>query len=142
MLSHATRGSSEKDDCEQGMDFTSINSTNKVLPGNFIVCRGDDYYEIMTATDDCFFPEGTRDSVRVTRDFTKNVNKQPFDIVKDQKLRGEIQTFQNSVLDKHSNVTVQLQRVNINNFGVLKVQYNNACFNSLGFLTHDAHSIM
>ena len=81
-------------------------------------------------------------SVRVTRNFTKNVNKQPFDIVKDQKLRGEIQTFQNSVLDKHSNVTVQLQRVNINNFGVLKVQYNNACFNSLGFLTHDAHSIM
>ena len=122
----------------RGSDFTTIKS-QQVEPGDFLACRGGEIYEIWSVADNAFFPEGTRDSIRLKRNFVKNVNKQPFDIIKVPKLRGKIYSLKQNIVDFHNMVTIQLHKINSDDFGTLKISYRNACFNSFGFLTHDGH---
>ena len=93
----------------------------------------------MAVAEDAFFPEGRRECVRFTNNFTRNINKQPFDVIRFPELQGVILQIPNINLEVYESVTIQLDKINENNVGLLKVTYRNACFNSLGFCTHDTH---
>ena len=98
-------------------DYTSIKS-GQVEVGDTIACRG----EWNDVGDDAFFPEGYHNIIRFTKIFTKNVNKQPFDIIK---LQGKIMTINKTLVDPYQDVTVVLDNITSENVGNLKVTYRN-----------------
>ena len=61
-------------------DYTSIES-GQVMVGDFVIVRGE-WKEVYAFNDDAFYPEGTRNSTRFTKNFKNNVSKQPFHIAK------------------------------------------------------------
>ena len=61
-------------------NYTSI-INGQVREGDFIFSRAN-CCEIYAVADDAFYPEGVRNVVRFKSVVTKNVNKQPFDIVR------------------------------------------------------------
>ena len=58
--------------------FASIKS-GQVEIGDLVYCRGQTM-EVFAVSDDAFYPEGSRNSLRFTNDLTKNINRQKFDI--------------------------------------------------------------
>lgn len=123
-----------------GTDYVSIVS-KQVEPGDFVYCRGE-IYKVSTVGDDAFFPEGSRDILRLTSDIRKNINRQPFDIIRFPVVQGQIVELDSNSLDVHCSVSMQLTKITENNIGTLKITSKNACFNSFGFLTHDGYILM
>jgi len=121
----------------KGMSFTSIVS-KQIKENDFFICHGQ-WLEVYAVGEDAFYPPGTRDAIRFKKDSERNANKQKFEILSLPKLQGITITLpiQSAVL--HKSVDLQLVGVDCNNMGTLMIYYKNACFNSLGFLTHDTH---
>ena len=118
-------------------DYTSIPS-HQVDEGDLILCRGQ-WMEVYAFGDDATYHPGVHDIVRFTKDFNKNINKQKYEIIKWPKLQGRIMELNENEIDLHEPVSVTLNNITERNIGSLKITYRNACFNSLGFLTHDTH---
>ena len=110
------------------------------IEGDIFYSRGQ-WLEVYAFGDDAFYKEGTHDSIRFTRDVSKNINKQKFEIMKWPILQGKIVELEKNFIDLHESVSIVLNKINDQNIGILKISYRNACFNSLGFLTHDTHMI-
>jgi len=119
--------------------FASIKS-GQVDIGDLIYCRGQTL-EVFAISDDAFYPEGSRNSLRFTKDLTKNINRQKFDIIKWPVLQGKIVNFNMRDVDVHEPMSFMLSKISDISVGTLKISYQNACFNSFGFLTHDTHLI-
>ena len=120
-------------------DFTSIIS-GQVFEGDLVVCRGQ-WHEVFAVSDDAFYPEGLRNCVRFTHDAQRNINKQRFDIIRWPKLQGKILMISKNNLNLHESVCIKLNKINSENIGTLQLSFRNACFNSLGYLTHDTYVI-
>lgn len=61
-------------------DYSSIPS-GQIEIGDVILCRGQ-WMEVLVFGGDAFYTEGAHDIVRFTKNFTKNINKQKYDIMK------------------------------------------------------------
>ena len=70
------------------------------------------------------------------------VNKQKYEIMKWPTLQGSLVELNQKDIELNKSVSVILSKINLNNLGVLKISYRNACFNSFGFLTHDTHILL
>ena len=118
-------------------DYASI-LPGQVCEGDFIYVRGE-YYEVFAHTEDAFSPIGTKEVVRFRTNAKKNVNNQRFEIVRWPSLQGKILKLPSSSVKLDTPVSIELEKINELNIGTLKIKYKNACFNSMGFLTHDSH---
>ena len=108
--------------------------------GDIIYSRGQTL-EVMAISDDAFYREGSRNSLRFTKDLTKNINHQKFNIIKWPVLQGKIIKMNKNDMKIHDSVSFMLLKIDEQNIGTLKISYQNACFNCFGFLTHDSHVI-
>ena len=122
-------------------DYTSLKYGQEIIEGDYIVCRGE-HKKIYAISEDAFYPEKTRNIVRFTSHFTKNANKQPYDIVAEPMLQGKIVNVPMDYLKLHQPVSIVLEKINNFNLGNLNIRFKNACFNCLGFLTHDTHILI
>ena len=59
------------------------------MVGDFVIVHGE-WKEVYAFSDEVFYPEGTRNCTRFTKNFENNVNKQPFHIAKILCLQGKI----------------------------------------------------
>ena len=124
----------------KGMSFTSIKS-GQIEIGDYLACRGQ-YMQVMGFGDDTFYQPGVHDTVRFVHDLKRNINKQKFDIVRFPKLIGQVVKIEddgNDVVKIEDPVSISLKKPNKNRVGTVNISYRNACFNKLGFLTHDTH---
>ena len=124
----------------KGMSFTSIRS-GQVEIGDFLVCRGQ-YMQVLAFGDDAFYRPGEHDSIRFVNDLKRNINNQRFEIVRYPKLVGQIIKIENDGTDLvkiEEPVAVCFKKPDKNRVGTVNISYRNACFNKLGFLTHDTH---
>ena len=114
----------------RGTDFSSLCS-GQVDAGDHVLCRGG-LNEVYSVADDAYFPEGFRDSIRFTKDFVKNVNKQPFDIIKSPMLQGKIMNIDKKFIGTFQDISIILDNITLDDIGCLKVTYRNMCFNHGG----------
>ena len=119
--------------------LTAVRKTNyasipsgQVAPGDFVVCRAE-WKEVYCFTDDAFYPEGKRDIVRFRMDFNKNINKQPFNIVKIPRLQGKIVDVEMKNVNLHQEVQLRLDGINVENMGNMKVTFKKCMFQQIGF---------
>lgn len=123
----------------RGTEHGTIPS-GQIEESDIIYSRGQ-WMEVYAYGDDAFYREGTHNSIRFKQDVSKNINKQKFDIMKWPIVQGKIVELDANVIDSHEFVSIVLNKINDQNIGNLKIVYRNACFNSLGFLTHDTYIV-
>ena len=75
--------------------------------------------------------------MRFTRDFSKNAKKSKYSILKSPLFSGNTVWISKSAFEHHRTVDFQLKKIDTDNFGILDIKFQNACFNKLGFLVHD-----
>ena len=112
----------------------TIIKKDQVNEGDFILIRGQ-YLKVYAVSTD--FNSDARNVVRFTCDMKGNVNKQKFSIASFPKLHGMIMDIPKVDVKEDKFVSVVLNKIDDDDIGILNVSFRNACFNSLGFLTHD-----
>ena len=112
--------------------------SGQIKENDYVICHGK-WMQVYAFGDDAFYPEGYHDSIRFTTDIERNANKQKFEIVRWPCLNGKIAIVKKSDMSLHQAVTIALRNIDLTNIGQLKITFQNACFNSLGFMTHDTH---
>ena len=109
--------------------------------GDFVVVRGE-WKEVFAVGKDCFYNLQEVDQVRFKENFKRNILAEtPFDVVKMPKLQGKIVIVKEDHIKYRDPVSTVLEKVDSNNIGTLNISFKNACFNSLGFMTHDTYVI-
>lgn len=83
------------------------------------------------------FNSDARNIVRSKTDFKINVNNQKFFIGKEPVIQGRILKIEHDKIAFEKLVSMSLKKIDEDNIGVLTIAFRNACFNNLGFLTHD-----
>ena len=121
-------------------DYTSI-ASGQVNEGDYIICRGECKL-VYAVAEDAFYPPGLRNCVRLKTSFKRNINKQSYSIAKIPTLQGKIMDINKTQLKAHRTVRVMFEKISKENTGTLTVEYQNGCFNSLGFLTHETHIML
>eukprot|EP00111_Clytia_hemisphaerica_P001180 TCONS_00003366-protein len=76
-------------------------------------------------------------SVRFSKPIQKNANNALYEVIHQPCFKGNIARISSNGLNVHHSVTVNFDKVDENKFGTLNIQFKNACFNFLGFLTHE-----
>ena len=121
-------------------DYTSIIS-GQVKEDDYIICHGK-WMQVYAIGDDAFYPTDYHDIVRFKNNIERNANKQKFEVVRWPFLCGKIVNINKSDLLLHQTVSITLNKIDVTNMGRLEMTFQNACFNSLGFMTHDTHIII
>lgn len=67
---------------------------------------------------------------------TKTANNYKYKIVKSPTFRGNIAHMEKSYFNLYRGVTLQLNKIDADEYSQLDVTFQNACFNCLGFLVH------
>ena len=86
----------------RGTSYGTIVS-GQIEEGDIFYSRGQ-WLEVYAFGDDAFYKEGTHDSIRFTRDVSKNINKQKFEIMKWPILQGKIVELEKNFIDLHESV--------------------------------------
>ena len=113
-------------------DWTYIVKSQDIIDGDFLKVRGE-FHEILGIVRDCLNPN--QDCVRFSEDFKKNVAI--YTVLKPPIFYGNMAWIAKEALSSHRPVTLQITKTDIDGFGQLNIQFQNACFNKLGFLVHD-----
>ena len=115
-------------------DETLIVREQPLTGGDFLKVRSE-YLQILgffRAYDQPNF-----NSVRFSKPIHKNANNAPYEVIHQPCFKGNIARISRNGLNVHHSVTVNFDKVDENKFGTLNIQFKNACFNFLGFLTHE-----
>ena len=83
------------------------------------------------------FNTNMRNSIRFKKDIENNVNKQKFYIGKVTVVQGLVLVVTKNILTNQKPVSMYLSKIDEDDIGSITIGFRNACFNSLGFLTHD-----
>ena len=116
-----------------GQDWAVI-QRDQVCEGDYVFVRGV-YLKLRGVGTS--FTSDEKNSLRFTTDAMKNVNKQGFSIAKMPKVQGRIVVIPETAMKLHRPVSIALDKIDSEDVGNIVVKFQNACFNSLGFLTHD-----
>jgi len=105
-----------------------------IQSGDFIQVRSEAYQVIgyFQAYDQPLY-----DCVRFTKKIKKNANNAPYHIIKQPTLKGNVASIPQYALELQKPVDIKFEKPDKNNYGTVSIGYKNACFNILGFLTHD-----
>ena len=76
-------------------------------------------------------------SVRVNERLERNANFAPYSLIKPPVIKGNVVVLSNEILDVYRPVKLSLRKKDSNGFGQMIVEFQNACFNMFGFMTHD-----
>uniref|UniRef100_A0A7M5V0I1 Uncharacterized protein n=1 Tax=Clytia hemisphaerica TaxID=252671 RepID=A0A7M5V0I1_9CNID len=115
------------------LECAFIPNSEEISDGDFIKVRSN-YYQIRGF---CRHNQNLN-SVRFTSDIIKNANKAPYAIIRQPILRGNIARLPKCAVVEEQNITLVVSDIDRDNFhGTLNITFRNACFNKLGFLTHD-----
>lgn len=120
--------------CKQNDDWTYIVKNQNINDGDFIRVRSN-YYEVLGIVEDAFQPNF--DCVRFCQDFENNANNAAYGIVKPPLFCGNFAWMSKQAIELYRPVTMQIIKTDSDGYGQLHIQFQNACFNKLGFLTHD-----
>ena len=119
-------------------DYTVI-LKDQVVETDYIFVRGQ-YLEVYAVSVD--FNSDQRNVVRFKNDLKRNVNKQKFSLARIPVIYGLIIDVPKIHTKEEKFVSVTLNKIDEDDIGTLNVSFRNACFNSLGFLTHDTAIFM
>ena len=124
---------------EKGDNFVSLKANHGITAGDYIVVRGKSYRVMVVTDDDCFYPEGTRNIIRIYGSFENNCTRQRLRFRQMPLLRGKLFQTEFRNLTNHKNVEIKFKqnKNNRNNHGNAEITFNNAIFNSSGYFTHD-----
>ena len=115
-------------------DWTYVPKDQEIEDNDYLRVRSC-YYKVLGHCRD--INNVNFDCVRFTTKFEKNSNHSTYGIIKPPVLKGNIAWLDVSELELHRTVEVHLTKLDTDGFGNLNVRFQNACFNSLGFLVHD-----
>ena len=82
-----------------------------------------------------------KETVRFSKPFRRNINNQKYHLAKNPFLYGKVFNVEKGMIKEHKSVNVFLDKIS-DYIGTLKVQYQNASFNSMGMLTHETHILL
>ena len=77
------------------------------------------------------------DDARFTKDISKNAKNTSYAIIKTPMLKGNISVLTAEKFAIHRHVTIQLAKIDEEEYGSVNINVQNACFNKLGFMVHD-----
>lgn len=115
-------------------DLADIPGYQDICDGDFIKIRSE-IYQVLGRSKHWYNPN--LDSIRFTKPIKKNANNAPYSIIKPPCFKGNIAWISKSAVDMYRGVDIILTKLDENNFGHLEIKFQNACFNIVGFLTHD-----
>ena len=121
--------------CMKKADLDSTFLTTELELNDYDFIRvGSHYYQILG-----FCRHNNKlNSVRFTTDIQRNANNAPYGYICRPILQGNIARLLKSAVVEEQNVTMILNNIQSDDFhGTLNITFKNACFNKLGFLTHD-----
>ena len=107
---------------------------DQVVEDDYILIWGQ-YLQIRSVAVD--FNTNLRNSIRFTKQLKNNVNKQKFFIAKLPLVQGRITNIPRDIVAVQMPLSMFLNKIDGDDIGLLTIGFRNACFNNLGFLTHD-----
>ena len=75
--------------------------------------------------------------VRFKSNFIKNARSTAYSVLRQPLFKGNFVNFKKSDFDVYRSVDFQFMKCDQDFHGQFIISYQNGCFNSLGFLTHD-----
>ena len=115
-------------------DDAIVSADQDIMDGSLIKIHND-IYEVLGWSVDCFNP--SKKVIRFTQKFTKNANSAKYFICEPPIFKGNMQWLSENAFEMCSPVTIHLENINEQQYGKQVIRFRNACFNKLGFLTHD-----
>ena len=116
------------------LDIGYISKHQDVNDGDIFKIRNN-YYTVLGWSID--FNNSNLKCVRFTKDIERNAFCAPYSILVKPVVRGNFFVLESSILEDYRSVDISHGKCNSDMHGPLTITYQNACFNSLGFLTHD-----
>ena len=119
---------------KKNLDWANIPREQEIEDGSLLKVRSE-FHEVLGWSVDAFKPN--LKSVRFTRNFSKNANNALYYICERPVMKGIMQWILNDCLSEYRPFTMKLDKIDKDQHGRLTLMCQNACFNKLGFLTHD-----
>lgn len=116
------------------LDIGYISKHQDVNDGDIFKIRNN-FYTVLGCSIDTF--NSNLKCVRFTTDIERNAFCAPYSIFVNPVVRGNFFILESSILQDHRPFEISHGKCNPDMHGPLTITYQNACFNSLGFLTHD-----
>ena len=119
---------------KDNLDWANILRDQVIEDGSVIKVRSE-YYEFLCWSVDCFKPQ--HKCIRFTRNFTRNANNAKYFVCEPPLFKGNFQWINKSCTVEYRPFTIQLDKINEQDYGRQIFMFQNACFNRMGFLIHD-----
>lgn len=118
---------------KENVEIGHIVKGQEVKDGDLIKVRGD-IYKLLGWSVDCFNP--SLKCLRFTSKIKRNAFLSTYNVLVKPIVKGNFCWVDREFLENHQPVVLTFGKFE-NMHGQLDISYQNACFNSLGFLTHD-----